>query len=52
MEVGLTTPPDFCDIIVGVYPSGGRRRLRVIAEDGHVLGHHVLLSKIRVVSDE
>lgn len=51
LQVGLTTPPDFYDIEVGVYPPGGGR-LPVVAEDGHWLGDHVLLSKVRVVSGE
>jgi hypothetical protein len=50
LNVGLTTPPDFYDIVVGVYEPGNR--LSVIAEDGSWLGKHVLLSKIRVVGDE
>ncbi|MCK4316896.1 MAG: hypothetical protein KAX24_14105, partial [Anaerolineae bacterium] len=51
LTVGLTTPPNFYDIEVGLYTSGGDR-LPVIAEDGHWLDSRVLLSKIRVVSDE
>jgi hypothetical protein len=50
LMVGLTTPPDFYDIEVGVYTPGGPR-LPVIAEDGHWLGKRMLLSKVRVVSD-
>jgi hypothetical protein len=50
LTVGLTTPPDFYDIEVGVYAPGGPR-LPVIAEDGHWLGKRTLLSKVRVVSD-
>jgi 4-amino-4-deoxy-L-arabinose transferase-like glycosyltransferase len=51
LTVGLTTPPDFYDVEVGVVAPGGSR-LPVIAEDGHWLGKRVLLSKVRVVSDE
>jgi len=51
LTVGLTTPPDFYDVEIGLYVPGGDR-LPVIAEDGHWLGNHVLLSKIRVVGDE
>jgi hypothetical protein len=51
LTVGLTTPPDFYDIEVGMYAPGGDR-LPVVAEDGHWLGERVLLSKIRVVEDE
>ncbi len=51
LTVGLTTPPDFYDIEVGVYEPG-ENRLPVIAEDGSWLGGRILLSKIRVVSDE
>jgi len=51
LTVGLTTPPDFYDIEVGLYVLDGDR-LPVVAEDGHWLGDRVLLSKIRVVSDE
>ena len=49
LTVGLTTPPNFYDIEVGLYASGGDR-LPVVAEDGHWLDSRVLLSKIRVVS--
>jgi len=51
LTVGLTAPPDFYDIEVGLYVLGGHR-LPVIAEDGHWLDSRVLLSKIRVVRDE
>jgi hypothetical protein len=51
LTVGLTTPPDFYDIEVGLY-ARGPKRLPIIAEDGHRLGSRVLLSKIRVVDDE
>ena len=51
LVVGLTTPPGFYDVEVGIYPLGGER-LPVVAEDGRWLGNRVLLSKIRVVSDE
>jgi hypothetical protein len=51
LKLGLTTPPDFYDIEVGVYlPDNGR--LPVIAEDGVQLGKRILLSKVRVVDDE
>ena len=53
LTVGLTTPPDFYDVEVGLYAPGiGGDRLPVIAEDGNWLGNRVLLGKIRVVSDE
>jgi hypothetical protein len=51
LTIGLTTPPDFYDIEIGVYASG-KGRLPVLAEDGHRLDNRVLLSKIRVVGDE
>jgi hypothetical protein len=51
LKVGLTTPPDFYDIEVGLYVPG-KDRLPVVAEDGHWLGDRMLLCKIRVVSDE
>ncbi len=51
LTIGLTTPPDFYDIEVGLY-ARGPGRLPTIAEDGHKLGDRALLSKIRVVSDE
>jgi 4-amino-4-deoxy-L-arabinose transferase-like glycosyltransferase len=51
LTVGLTTPPDFYDIEVGLYASG-KGRLPLIAEDGHWLGQRVLLSRIRVMRDE
>jgi hypothetical protein len=51
LTLGLTTPPDFYDIEVGVYLPGDGR-LHVIAEDGVQLGKRVLLCKIRVVNDE
>ena len=51
LTIGLTTPPDFYDIEVGMYVPG-QGRLPVIAEDGHWLDKRLLLSKIRVVSDE
>jgi len=51
LTVGLTTPPDFYDIEVGVYAfSVGR--LPVVAEDGHLLDDRVFLSKIQVVDGE
>jgi hypothetical protein len=50
LTVGLTTPPDFYDIEVGLHAPDGDR-LPVIAEDGRWLGKRVLLGKIRVVSD-
>ncbi|MDY6878029.1 MAG: glycosyltransferase family 39 protein [Chloroflexota bacterium] len=50
LAVGLTTPPDFYDIEVGLYGSGGNR-LPVVAEDGRWLDSRVLLSKIRVVDE-
>ena len=49
LTVGLTTPPGFYDIEVGLHTGGDR--LPVVAEDGHWLGGRVLLSKIRVVSE-
>jgi hypothetical protein len=49
--IGLTTPPNFYDVEVGMYLLGGDRLL-VLAEDGHGRGEQVLLGKIRVVSDE
>jgi hypothetical protein len=51
LNIGLTTPPDFYDIEVGMYEPGVRR-LSVIAEDGSWLGKRILLSKIRVLGDE
>lgn len=51
LTVGLTTPPDFYDIEVGLHAPDGPR-LPVVAEDGHWLGERVLLSKIRVVDGE
>ena len=48
LTIGLTTPPNFYDIEIGLYAPGGDR-LPVIAEDGHWLDSRVLLSKIRVV---
>jgi hypothetical protein len=50
LTVGLTTPPNFYDIEVGLYASGGDR-LPVVAEDGHWLDSRVLLSRIRVVDE-
>jgi len=47
LTVGLTTPPDFYDIEVGLH-ADDEGRLPVVAEDGHWLGKRVLLSKIRV----
>lgn len=49
LTVGLTTPPGFYDIEVGLHVGGDR--LPVVAEDGHWLGGRVLLSKIRVASE-
>jgi len=49
LTVGLTTPPGFYDVEVGLYADRGR--LPVVAEDGHWLGNRALLSKIRVVSE-
>ncbi len=49
LTVGLTTPPGFYDVEVGLYTD--RDRLPVLAEDGHWLGDRALLSKIRVVSE-
>lgn len=47
LRLGLTTPPDFYDVEVGVYVPGGAR-LPVVAEDGHLLDNRALLCKIRV----
>ena len=49
LTVGLTTPPGFYDVEVGLHVDGDR--LPVVAEDGHWLDSRVLLSKIRVVSE-
>lgn len=50
LTVGLTTPPNFYDIEVGLYAPGiGGDRLPVIAEDRNWLGNRVLLNKIRVM---
>ncbi len=46
LNVDSTTPPDFYDIVVGVYVPGNR--LSVIAEDGSWLGKHILLSQVRI----
>ncbi len=46
LNVGSSTPPDFYDIVVGVYVPGNR--LSVIAEDGSSLGKHILLSQVRI----
>ena len=51
LVVGLTAPPDFYDIEIGIYEPG-KSRLPVIAEDGSWLGKRILLSKIWVISDE
>ena len=51
LTTGLTTPPDFYDLEVGMYVPG-QGRLPVIAEDGHWLDKRLLLSRIRVVSGE
>jgi hypothetical protein len=51
LTIGLTTPPDFYDVEVGVY-ARDTGRLPVVAEDEHRLSSRVLLSKIRVVGDE
>ena len=48
LTAGLTTPPGFYAIEVGMYPPG-EGRLPVIAEDGHWYDNRILLSKIRVV---
>ena len=48
LTVGLTTPPGFYDIQVGLR-ARGVGRLPVVAEDGHWLDKRVLLSRIRVV---
>ncbi len=50
LTIGLTTPPDFYDIEVGMYVAGGDR-LPIVAENGHWLNDRALLSKIRVVSE-
>jgi hypothetical protein len=46
MEVGLTTPPDFYDIEIGLYKPGDR--LKVLGENGQKKGNRLLLIKIRV----
>jgi hypothetical protein len=46
MEVGLTTPPDFYDIEIGLYKPGDR--LKVLGENGHKKGNRLLLVKIQV----
>jgi 4-amino-4-deoxy-L-arabinose transferase-like glycosyltransferase len=51
LTLGLTTPPGFYDVEVGLYELGGER-LPVLAENGRWLGGRVLLSQIRVVGDE
>lgn len=51
LTIGLTTPPGFYDIEVGLHASG-EGRLPIIAEDGHWVDSRVLLCKIRVVGDE
>jgi len=51
LTIGLTTPPNFYDIEVGLY-AREPGRLPILAEDGHRLGSRVLLSKIRVIRDE
>jgi 4-amino-4-deoxy-L-arabinose transferase-like glycosyltransferase len=48
LKVGLTTPPGFYDVEVGLYDADGHR-LPVLAEDGHWLGKRVLLSTIQVL---
>jgi 4-amino-4-deoxy-L-arabinose transferase-like glycosyltransferase len=48
LEAGLTTPPGFYDVEVGLYDADGHR-LPLLAEDGHWLGKRVLLSKIQVL---
>jgi len=50
LAVGLTAPPDFYDIEVGLYDRAGNR-LPLLAEDGHWLDSRVLLSRIRVVAE-
>jgi len=50
LTIGLTTPPDFYDIEVGMYVPGGDR-LPVVAEEGHWLDNRALLSKILVVGE-
>ena len=50
LMVGLTTPPGFYDIEVGLH-ARGVGRLPVLAEDGHWLDNRVLLSGIRVVDE-
>jgi hypothetical protein len=50
LTVGLTTPPGFYDIEVGLH-ARGVGRLPVVAEDGHWLDNRVLLSGIRVVGE-
>jgi 4-amino-4-deoxy-L-arabinose transferase-like glycosyltransferase len=51
LTIGLTTPPDFYDIEVGVY-ARDTGRLPVVADDGRRLSSRVLLSKLRVAGDE
>jgi len=50
LTVGLTTPPGFYDIEVGIYVPG-EDRLPIMAEDGHWLDDRAMLSKIRVASE-
>jgi len=49
LVVGLTTPPGFYDIEVGLYDAEGNR-LPILADDGRWLDNRVLLSRIQVVS--
>lgn len=51
LKVGMTTPPDFYDIELGLY-APGQGRLNVLADDGHDVGNRTFLSRVRVVPGE
>jgi 4-amino-4-deoxy-L-arabinose transferase-like glycosyltransferase len=50
LTIGETTPSGFYDIEVGM-SAKDVGRLPVVAEDGHHLGKHVLLCKVRVIDE-
>jgi hypothetical protein len=43
------TPPGIYDVQVGWYGRPSSKRLPILADDGHGLGTHVTLTRVRVV---
>jgi hypothetical protein len=51
LTIGMTTPPGFYTIEVGLYDHQVQR-LPILAEDGHWINNRVHLSKVRVIAGD